>query len=65
MRKFFLALLTTFAVAVSPAFAADALKDVNPAPIPGEEILFNQAICDGIYRSAKLGREVEISIPEI
>ena len=39
MRKFFLALLTTFAVAVSPAVAADALKDVNPAPIPGEQIL--------------------------
>ena len=39
MRKFFLALLTTFAVAVSPAVAADALKDVNPAPVPGEQIL--------------------------
>lgn len=43
----------------------DAIKENRPAPIPGEEILYNQAICDGIYRSAKLGREVEIQIPEI
>jgi len=43
----------------------DAIINDRPAPIPGEEILYNQAICDGIYRSAKLGREVEIVIPEI
>ena len=43
----------------------DAIRDGRPAPIPGEEILYNQAICDGIYRSAKLGKEVEIHIPEI
>lgn len=43
----------------------DAIKENRPAPIPGEEILYNQAICDGIYRSAKLGKEVEIVIPEI
>jgi predicted dehydrogenase len=43
----------------------DAILTNGPAPVPGEEILYNQAICDGIYRSAKLGREVEIEIPKI
>ena len=43
----------------------DAIKENRPAPIPGEEILYNQAICDGIYRSARLGEEVKIEIPEI
>ena len=43
----------------------DAIIEGRPAPIPGEEILYNQAICDGIYRSSKLKKEVEIVIPEI
>ena len=43
----------------------DAIKENRPAPIPGEEILYNQAICDGIYRSSKLHEEVKIEIPEI
>lgn len=43
----------------------DAIIEGRPAPVPGEEILMNQAICDGIYRSAKLKREVEIVIPKI
>ncbi len=43
----------------------DALLTGGPAPVPGEEILYNQAICDGIYRSSKLNREVEIEIPTI
>ena len=43
----------------------DAVKTNGPEPVPGEEILYNQAICDGIYRSAKLKKEVEIIIPEI
>lgn len=43
----------------------DAVKTGGAAPIPGEEILYNQAICDGIYRSSKLGKEVEIDIPKI
>ncbi|MDI9498786.1 MAG: Gfo/Idh/MocA family oxidoreductase [Bacillota bacterium] len=43
----------------------DAILEGGPAPVPGEEILMNQAICDGIYRSAMLGREVVIDIPEI
>ncbi len=43
----------------------DAVKYGRPAPVPSSQILYNQAIIDGIARSAKLGREVEISIPEI
>lgn len=43
----------------------DAIIQGRTAPIPGEEILMNQAICDGIYRSAKLNKEVEITIPDI
>jgi len=43
----------------------DALHTNGPAPVPGEEILYNQAICDGIYRSSKLKREVEIEIPAV
>ncbi len=43
----------------------DAVKYGRPAPVPSSQILYNQAIIDGIARSAKLGREVEITIPEI
>ncbi len=43
----------------------DAVKSGGPAPVPSSQILYNQAILDGIARSAKLGREVEITIPEI
>ena len=43
----------------------DALKNNLPAPVPTSQILYNQAILDGISRSAELGHEVEIVIPEI
>ena len=43
----------------------DAVKNGTPSPIPSWQILINQAIIDGINRSAALGREVEIEIPEI
>ena len=33
--------------------------------MPTNEILYNQAILDGINRSSKLGREIAIEIPEI
>jgi predicted dehydrogenase len=42
-----------------------AIRDGRPAPIPGELIVRNQAIIDGVLRSAASGREVEIEIPEI
>ena len=43
----------------------DAVKEGAPAPVPTSQILFNQAIIDGIARSAEAGHEVEIEIPEI
>ena len=43
----------------------DAIKTGGPAPVPTSQILYNQAIIDGIARSAALGREIEIEIPEI
>ena len=43
----------------------DACKNGGPAPVPTSQIIYNQAILDGIARSAELGREVEITIPEI
>ena len=43
----------------------DACKNGTPAPVPSSQILYNQAIIDGIARSAALGREIEIEIPEI
>lgn len=43
----------------------DACKENLPAPVPSSQILYNQAILDGIARSSALGREVEIEIPEI
>jgi predicted dehydrogenase len=38
-----------------------AVREGGPAPIPGREVLRGMAILDGIYRSAELGREVEVA----
>ncbi len=43
----------------------DACKNGTAAPVPSSQILYNQAIIDGIAKSAELGREVEINIPEV
>ena len=43
----------------------DACKNGTPAPVPSSQIIYNQAIIDGIAKSAELGREIEINIPEI
>ena len=43
----------------------DAIKTGGPAPIPTSQIIYNQAIIDGIIRSNACGHEVEIHIPEI
>ncbi|MBE7057631.1 MAG: Gfo/Idh/MocA family oxidoreductase [Ruminococcaceae bacterium] len=42
----------------------DAIKEGGPAPVPTSQILYNQAILSGIAKSAELGREIEIEIPE-
>ena len=43
----------------------DAIITGGKAPVPTEQIIYNQAIIDGINRSSQLGKEVEIEIPEI
>ena len=43
----------------------DAVKENGEAPVPSSQIIYNQAIIDGIARSAELGREIEIQIPAI
>ncbi|MBO5299535.1 MAG: Gfo/Idh/MocA family oxidoreductase [Clostridia bacterium] len=43
----------------------DAIKFGGVSPVPSSQIINNQAILDGIVRSAELGREVEINIPDI
>ena len=43
----------------------DAIHDGGKAPVPTSQILYNQEILDAINRSAHLGKEVEVEIPEI
>ena len=43
----------------------DAIRTGGPSPIPWQEIIYNQAIIDGIIRSSAQKREVEVVIPEI
>jgi len=42
----------------------DAIKTNGPAPVPTSQILYNQAIIDGINKSAACGREVEIKFAD-
>lgn len=43
----------------------DAIKNGESSPVPSSQIIYNQAIIDGIAKSARLGKEIEIDIPEI
>lgn len=43
----------------------DAVIAGGPSPIPSSQIIYNQAIIDGIVKSSKLGREIELNIPTI
>lgn len=43
----------------------DAVKYGKPAPVPSSQILYNQAIIDGIARSAAVGKEITLDIPEV
>ncbi len=43
----------------------DAIITGGEAPVPSSQIIYNQAILDGIQKSSECGHEVEISIPEI
>ena len=41
----------------------DASKNGTAAPVPSSQILYNQAILDGIAKSSELGREIELDVP--
>ncbi|MBE6738698.1 MAG: Gfo/Idh/MocA family oxidoreductase [Ruminococcaceae bacterium] len=43
----------------------DAVKYGGEPTVPSSQILYNQAIIDGIIKSNALGKEIEIEIPEI
>ena len=43
----------------------DAIITGGKSPVPSEQIVINQAIIDGIIKSAELGKEIEINIPEV
>lgn len=43
----------------------DACKNGTSAPVPSSQIIYNQAILDGIAKSSDLGHEIVIDIPEI
>ncbi len=43
----------------------DAVQTNGASPIPSSQILYNQAIIDGIVKSAKAGHEIKVEIPEI
>jgi len=43
----------------------DAIKNGGEATVPSSQIVINQAILDGLVKSAELGKEIEIKIPEI
>lgn len=43
----------------------EAIENGTEAPVPSKEILYNQAIIDGIVKSNELGREIVVEIPEI
>ncbi len=43
----------------------DSIKNGGKATVPSSQIVYNQAIIDGINKSAALGKEVEIVIPEV
>ena len=42
----------------------DAVKEGGKAPVPTSQIIYNQAIIDGILKSSDAGCEIKIEIPE-
>ncbi|MBQ8892849.1 MAG: Gfo/Idh/MocA family oxidoreductase [Clostridia bacterium] len=43
----------------------DAVKNKTAPPVPSSQIIYNQAILDGIVKSAEAGKEIEVVIPEV
>ncbi len=44
---------------------ANAIKSGGPAPVSTSQVIYNQAIINGILESAEKGEEIKITIPEI
>lgn len=43
----------------------EAVREGQPSPVDPEGVLLTNVIMDGIYRSAELGHEVEVEVPEV
>ena len=43
----------------------DAVKNKTAPPVPSSQIIYNQAILDGIVKSAEAGKEIEVVIHEV
>ena len=43
----------------------DAILNGGTAPVPSSQIFYNQAIIDGIVKSAELGHEIALDLPDI
>ena len=43
----------------------DAVKNGTKAPVSTDQIFYNQAILSGIVKSAELGKEIELDLPDI
>jgi Predicted dehydrogenases and related proteins len=43
----------------------DAIENGTPAPVPSSQIFYNQAIIDGIMKSAEAGHEIVLDLPKI
>ena len=66
MAKLRIGIIGTGGIAHSHMRAfVEAVQEGKPAPIPTSEIIYNQAIIDGIIRSNASGHEIEVEIPEI
>ena len=44
---------------------AEAIWNGTPSPVPAEEMLITNVIIQGLIDSAKAGREVAVSVPEV
>ena len=43
----------------------DAINNGGTAPVPTSQIFYNQAIIDGIVKSAECGHEITLDLPDI
>jgi predicted dehydrogenase len=44
---------------------AEAIWNGTPSPIPADEMLITNVIIQGLFDSAKVGHEIEVSVPEV